>query len=77
MKKLIFVIVLALMTVFFAGCGCGEEEDVVIKHRKFLDVPDCWQINVYNGYICSSLDKVKNDDDSYTVTFIFKNIGIE
>jgi hypothetical protein len=79
MKRLIIITFIVMMLIFtLSASGCGKSEDIDINKKFFFEIAtEVWDIVTYNGYQCSYLDKVQNEDGSYTVTFKFENIVLQ
>ena len=72
MKKALTITLMIMCAILLGGCSNNQSKDIEIeKYPINVAFTSDWDVRSYNGYECTDYSTVKNDDGTYTVTFVF------
>ena len=75
MKKVLAIALMIVCVLFLGGCSKNQSKDIEIeKYPINVAFTSDWDVRSYNGYECTDYSTVKNDNGTYTVTFVFTQL---
>lgn len=75
MKKALTITLMIMCAILLGGCSNNQSKDIEIeKYPINVAFTSDWDVRSYNGYECTDYSTVKNDDGTYTVTFVFTQL---
>ena len=75
MKKILTLIIVTISLLMLCGCSSNKSKDIEIeKYPINVAFTSDWDVRSYNGYECTDYSTVKNDDGTYTVSFVFTQL---
>ena len=75
MKKALTITLMIMCAILLSGCSNNQSKDIEIeKYPINVAFTSDWDVRSYNGYECTDYSTVKNDDGTYTVTFVFTQL---
>lgn len=75
LRKAFLLALFILLVITLGGCANNNKSDIEIdKYPINVAFTSDWDVRSYNGYDCTDYSTVKNEDGTYTVTFVFTQL---